>query len=181
MSSFSTKLVLLPQYLDPSPLYWALREHPEFWNQHTARTEHQSSPHHDLDDIWVRYAPDFEKGQKEHESQWYPCADVLPVRPYVDLICQYMGATQLGGVLITRIPPGKMCKPHVDPGWHAERYEKIAFQVTSAPGQKFCFEGEELESRPGQLYWFDNSYKHWVTNDTPYERVTMIVSLRREA
>ena len=179
MSSLPS-LIRLEGYLDTTPLLWALREHPELWNQHKERTTDPSSPHHGLDDIWVRYAPNAELGQEAHESQWYAAAELLPVKPYVNLICQMAGATELGGVLITRIPPGRMCKPHQDHGWHAERYEKFALQVTSAPGQKFCMEDTELETRPGDIYWFDNSKTHWVTNDTPYERITMIVCLRRD-
>ena len=58
---------------------------------------------------------------------------------------------QLGGVLITKVPAGKEVKPHTGPGWHARYYEKFAVQLQSAPGQRFCFEGESLESKPGDL------------------------------
>jgi aspartyl/asparaginyl beta-hydroxylase (cupin superfamily) len=83
-------------------------------------------------------------------------------------------------VLITRIPAGATCRPHVDPGWHARAHDKYAVQITSAPGQAFCFDCERLESRPGDVYWFDNQFTHWVENPTPYERVTMIVCVRKE-
>jgi quercetin dioxygenase-like cupin family protein len=66
------------------------------------------------------------------------------------------------------------------PGLARPRYEKFAVQIASAPGQAFCFEGERLETKPGDVFWFDNQHLHWVTNDTPYERVTMIVCIRKE-
>lgn len=174
----SPKLVLL-DYLDTAPLLWALRCHPELWNTHPLRTEDEASPHHGLDDIWVRYASD-EVGSSAHESVWYPSADLLDVKPYVNMVMSLTGATELGGVLITRIPPGATCKPHQDHGWHAEHYEKFALQVTSAPGQVFHLEDIQLETRPGDIYWFDNSKTHWVTNDTQHERITMIICLRRD-
>jgi quercetin dioxygenase-like cupin family protein len=93
---------------------------------------------------------------------------------------RFVEGVEIGGVLITRIPPGKSVRPHTDPGWHARRYEKYGVQITSAPGQLFCFEGEELETQPGDVFWFDNAHTHWVTNPTHYERITMIVCIRKE-
>jgi quercetin dioxygenase-like cupin family protein len=86
---------------------------------------------------------------------------------------------RLGGVLITRIPPGGEVKPHKDTGWHAGFYEKFAVQVASNEGQAFCFESDELRPMPGDLYTFQNHVLHWVTNPTPEERITMIVCVKR--
>lgn len=175
------KIELLRRGLPVAPIYWALQAHPELWNQHTERTEDPTSPHHGLDDIWARFgAPEDVKRDGPHDSVWYPAADLLGVKPLALDVLRDAGGSRLGGVLITRIPPGKTCRPHTDPGWHARYYAKFGVQITSAPGQMFCFEGEELETRPGDLFFFDNQYRHWVTNPTPYERVTMIVCIRME-
>lgn len=171
---------LLHSGVNVQPMLWALREHPELWDQNPARTENPDSPHFGLSDIWARYAAPGVDGSQPHDSVWYESADLLPVR---ELVMPLMGAVkgeQLGGVLITRIPPGAHCKPHTDPGWHARHYEKFAIQIASAPGQLFCFDGQYLESKPGDIFWFDNSQTHWVTNPTPYERITLIACIRRE-
>lgn len=162
-----------------SPFLWALQSHPELWNTNTTRTESEDSPHYGLSDIWVRYAEDTSVAQDEHESIWYPCADILPVRELVYPLMAMVNGERLGGVLITKIPAGKECKPHKDPGWHASYYEKFAIQIQSSPGQSFNFEGETLESKPGDVYWFDNAYTHWVINPTPYDRITLIVCIRK--
>lgn len=176
------KIDLLQQGLPVAPIYWALLEHPELWNQNKTRTESPDSPHHGLDDIWARYGdPSRAVDGLPHDAFWYPSADVLGVKALCLDIMRAVDGIELGGVLITRIPPGAKCKPHTDPGWHARRYEKYGVQITSAPGQKFCFEGESLETKPGDLFWFDNQYSHWVTNPTQYERVTMIVCIRKDA
>lgn len=157
----------------------ALDAHPEFWNLHTGRTAHPDSPHHGLDDIFVRYGEPGQDSSKPHEAVWYPCADILPVR---ELVYPLMAAFQgdvLGGVLITRIKPGQICKPHVDTGWHAQYYEKFAIQVKAAPGQAFHFEDESLVTKPGDLYTFDNSHMHWVTNNSDEDRITLIACIRR--
>lgn len=175
------KIELLTSGLNVTPIYWALQEHPELWNQHTTRTADPESPHHGLDDIWARFGdPERAKDGAAHDSFWYPAADVIGIKPLCHDLMHMVQGVELGGVLITRIPPGASCKPHTDPGWHARRYDKFAVQITSAPGQRFCFDGESLETKPGDVFWFDNQYTHWVTNETPYERVTMIVCIRRE-
>jgi len=159
-------------------LHWALLEHPELWDQNTARTANPASPHHGLSDIWARYAAPGVDGQKPHQSVWYPCADVLPLRELVEPLVRGVGGLELGGVLITRIPPGARCRPHTDPGWHARHYEKFAVQIASAPGQAFHFEDGHLVTKPGDVFWFDNAHTHWVTNDSNYERITLIVCIR---
>lgn len=176
-----SKIKLISQGAHVAPFLWALQEHPELWNQHTTRTESPDSPHHGLDDIWVRYGdPERAKDGQPHDAFWYPGADVLGLKPFCHDLMRMVDGVELGGILITRIPAGKECRPHTDPGWHALRYEKFGVQITSAPGQKFCFEGEELETRPGDVFWFNNQHLHWVTNPTPYERVTMIACIRKE-
>jgi quercetin dioxygenase-like cupin family protein len=156
-------------------------EHPELWNEHNARTKDESSPHYELDDIWTRFGDtEYAENGQPHNSKWYPSADILGIKALVYDLFRAVEGVELGGVLITRIPAGKECKPHTDPGWHARRYQKFAVQITSAPGQKFCFDEEELETKPGDIFWFDNQYTHWVVNPTPYDRITMIVCIRRD-
>jgi quercetin dioxygenase-like cupin family protein len=175
-----SNLKLLAQGLNVAPIYWALQAHPELWNKHTTRTENPTSPHHGLDDIWVRYGDSDQDPAKPHTAKWYEPADIIGIKTLCLDVMRSVGGSILGGVLITRIPPGASCKPHSDNGWHADAHHKYAVQITSAPGQKFCFDGEELESKPGDLFWFDNQFTHWVTNDTPYERITLIICVRKE-
>lgn len=172
------KIKLLERGVFVSALAWQIRLHPELWNEHRERTE--SGPHAEVDDIWARYAKD-PKEAGPHESIWYPAAEVLgePLTNLVNWVMFRCQGKTLGGVLITRIQAGKSCKPHEDHGWHARQYDKVAVQIESAPRQKFCFEGEELETQPGDVFTFDNQHKHWVTNPTAYERVTLIVCLKR--
>ncbi len=174
------KIKLVAEGVNVSPIYWALQSHPELWNQHTTRTADPASPHHGLDDIWARFGnPARAKDGEAHDSFWYPSADLLGIRQHCYDLMHMTQGDELGGVLITRIPPGASCKPHTDPGWHARRYQKYAVQIASAPGQQFCFEGESLETKPGDVFWFDNQFSHWVTNDTQYERITMIACIRK--
>lgn len=176
------KIKLIASGWGVGAILWQLQNHPELWNQHTARTESADSPHHGLDDIWARFgdAERAEDGQA-HRARWYPAAELLGIKQMCHDLMHMVHGVELGGVLITRIPPGAKCRPHIDPGWHASYYEKFAVQIASGPGQRFCFEGEILETRPGDVFWFDNQHLHWVDNDTPFERISMIVCIKREA
>ncbi len=175
------KIKLIAKNWDVAPILWALQSHPELWNEHTSRTAATESPHHGCDDIWTRFGdPERAQDGAPHAAHWYPAADLLDVRQMCHDLMHMVHGEELGGVLITRIPPGAAVRPHTDPGWHARYYEKFAVQITSAPGQAFHFEGQSLETRPGDVFWFDNQYTHWVTNDTPYERISMIVCIRKE-
>lgn len=163
----------------PLALHWALKKNPEYWDANTARTEPEDSPHHGLSDIWARWAEPGTDGSQPHDSVWYPCVDILPIREIVYPLFNHVKGTRLGGVLITKIPPGQECRPHTDPGWHARFYEKYAVQIESAPEQAFHFKGHRLVTKPGDVFWFDNSQEHWVTNESKYDRITMIVCIRR--
>lgn len=171
---------LLSSGINVAPMLWALHEHPELWDRDTARTSDASSPHHELHDIWARYAAPGVDGGAPHESVWYPCADLMPVRELVYPLMAALHGDQLGGVLITKIPPGKACRPHKDPGWHARHYQKFAIQIQSHPKQAFHFEGQSLVTKPGDLFWFDNQFTHWVTNDSDQDRITLIACIRTD-
>jgi len=161
-----------------APLWWAIKEHPELWNKTPDRTKEPESPHVETSDIYVRYGKD-PLDKEEHESVWYPAAAILPVKPLIFRLMAGVFGERLGGVLITRIPAGKSVKPHVDGGWHAGYYEKFGIQIASAPGQAFCFDNEELVTKPGDVFWFRNDVPHWVTNESKHERITLIVTLKR--
>jgi hypothetical protein len=170
-----------------SALVSQLAAHPEVWNGHTQRTDGYGTPHRQVDDIWVRYNDwaNF-KGDRAafndaHTSVWYPVIGKIPgAWSLARRVMRRVGGEQLGGVLITRIPPGGEVKPHIDTGWHAGYYEKFAVQIKGDKDQAFCFEDAELRPNPGDLYTFDNSRTHWVRNDSDQERITLIICIRRQ-
>ena len=45
--------------------------------------------------------------------------------------------------------------------------------------QAFHFDDAELRPLPGDIYTFDNARRHWVTNDSDEDRITLIVCVRR--
>ena len=166
--------------IDVMPLVLTIQRNPQLWNQNTQRTQPPGSPHHGLSDIWVRYSEGDPDPVKEHDSVWYPAYQELPqVREIIFNLMRYVEGERLGGILITKIPPGKACLPHVDTGgWHAGYYDKYAIQLQGNAQQAFCFNGEKFSARPGDIYWFNNQEEHWVTNESQEDRMTMIVCIR---
>ncbi len=116
----------------------------------------------------------------EHVSEWYPVAEILTEgQRLAQQIAADHGATALGMVLLTWIPPGHQVYPHIDGGWHAGHYEKFALQVRGGREQIFHVEDEQLVTEDGDLFWFDNSQPHWVKNNSGHDRMTLIVCIRR--
>lgn len=169
--------------LDVAAAVRQIEDNPQFWDIHRSRTEVYGTPH-DVSDIWVRYndlknlGPAF---NDEHESVWYPCIDRLNyLLPLIHRVYEFVDGVKLGGVLITRIRPGKEVRPHVDTGWHAGHYDKFAVQLQGHKDQCFRFEDSELRPESGDVYTFDNSRLHWVTNQSPVDRMTLIICIRRQ-
>lgn len=176
----------LPFSLNVEPLRVQLREHPELWNEHRARTAHPRSPHRKTSDIWLRFRELSELNEPERfretfECSWYPASDALAAsKDLTAAICALMGPCELGGVLLTRIPPGACVYPHRDLGWHAEHYaEKIGVLIEGNSRQAFCFENREHRCDPGDAFVFHNQEPHWVENGTDESRITLIVCVRR--
>lgn len=170
---------------DVAPLVAEIEAHPEVWNTHRMRTDAYETPHKAVSDIWVRYndwanwTGDVQAFNGPHTSVYYPVIGVIPaVLDLIDQVIATVGGTELGGVLITKIPPGGEVKPHIDGGWHAAHYRKFAVQLLGNDRQAFCFEDSELRPEPGDLYTFDNSRLHWVKNESDTDRMTLIVTLR---
>ncbi|GAA0260617.1 hypothetical protein GCM10009126_27580 [Rhodanobacter caeni] len=170
---------------DVAPLLAQIDAHPDVWNRHTMRTEAYGTPHAKIDDIWVRYnawenfTGDIAAFNGPHASTWYPVVNDIPaVKPLVFDVMRLVEGEQLGGVLITRVPPGGRVEPHIDDGWHASYYHKIAVQLRGNAEQAFCFDDAELRPMPGDVYTFDNSQRHWVVNESHDERITLIICIR---
>jgi len=175
---------MLPHRYDVSEAVAQIQAQPDVWNRHTQRT--YDGDHKGVSDIWVRFrdfsefdgSPDF--FMTEHQSVWYPVAYQLPA--VIDLVSQLfrnVDAEKLGGVLITKIPPGGEVKPHTDGGWHASYYTKYAIQLMGDQKQLFGFDDCELRANDGDSYTFDNSKTHFVKNLSTRDRITLIICVRK--
>ena len=175
--------------LDVKPLQIALIRQPKLFGKYPQRGNFETSPHKSMKDIWVRYndiEPFLAKGNlegfdQEHDSVWYPAAYAIPqVRKVVFDLMRIVEGERLGGILITKLPPGGKIDVHVDGGWHAKYYDKYFVPVLGEEGTSFCFDDGCIVPKIGEAWWFDNSVPHWVENNTDSDRIAMIVCIRHQ-
>lgn len=161
----------------------------DLFGKYPMRGDFPASPHSEMKDIWVRYndvqpflkSGDWSKFADEHDSKWYEAADRLPsARNIAFQIMSEEQGERLGGVLITKLPPGGRIKKHTDSGWHSDYYDKYYVAVKSPKGSVFGFDDGNIAAEDGQIFWFDNSHPHWVENHTDDDRISMIVCIRTD-
>ena len=156
--------------------------HTELWDLFGFRKTAPNTPHSGMTDIWVRsnklekVGPEF---CDEHYSVWYDAAKKLPaVKKFVMDLMAFVGGENLGGVLITKIPPGGKILPHVDDTWHAKFYDKFYLQIQGSESQSFASLDHDYRPETGSVYWFNNTREHWVENNSDIDRITLIVCIR---
>ncbi len=173
--------------IDPAPLLRELAMQPELWDQRPERRLAAGSPHGEMQDIWVRYRDqaEIDDPQRYAEPHWgvfYPAWQALPsLRPIVFGLMALTQSVHLGGVLITRLPPGARVHGHVDRSWHATFHNcKVYVALKTNPACINWFEDAQFVMQPGEGWWFNNQVTHGVDNHGDDERIALVVSMRRE-
>jgi|SRR6267154_725530 len=176
--------------INVDPLNFILKRNEYLWNQKTLRKDQDNSPHLAMSDIWVRYNDDKENKRTGdysdfhnlHYPIWYPSINQLPMIRNIALgLMTKMSAVHLGGILITKIPPGGRIEPHIDNNWHANFFNcKLYIPIQS--NQK-CFnrcEDEVVVMNSGECWYFNNNVEHEVINNGNDDRITLIICMRVE-
>ena len=175
------RLNVIPALLD-------LKLNPDAWDRYSERAN-AYGPHQGVSDVWVRYRDRAEfNGSWEdfvnqpHEAVWYPEAECLPaVKDICFELMHWVRGERLGGVIITRIPPGGKVDPHIDGGFNAMHYNcKVMVTLEGHPDQALHYEEGSYSAQPGECVWFNNRRTHWVTNDSPVDRISLVVCMRTD-
>jgi hypothetical protein len=174
--------------LDVAPILAELDAAPELWNEHADRTTRKNSPHAASSDVWLRYFPrsslqydsDFDR---ENRCEFYPAWSRLPsLHRVVWSLMASLQATELGGCLLTRLPPCACILPHADASWHARHFNrKVYLALKSNPWCINRCEDEAVSFRAGELWSFVNTVPHSVENGGADERIAAIMCFRSEA
>lgn len=157
------------------------------WNAQRFRTEFPSTPHVDVDDIWLRFS-DPEKCTTttqvigDDKPVWHPAADVLTeAKPIVLDLMRFLNAYELGRLLITRIPPGGKILPHRDDaGEYVSMKDVARYHVVlqGLPGSLFRCGDETVCMQTGTIWWFNAFEEHEVLNNSKDDRIHMLVDVR---
>ena len=172
------------QAIDVNPAVNELYNNSHLFGQINIRREQPTSPHVEMRDIWLRYKPldemiasgDYSALCDEHMPQWLQ--DLPECKKICRQVLRIVNGDILGGVFITKLPPGGKIKPHIDGGWHAAFYDKYFVPLQNKEGAVFGFEDGNINALEGDVWKFDNSITHWVTNNSDSERIAMIVCIR---
>ncbi len=161
--------------------------HPELWGSYDLRQRVPGSPHRDADDVWLR-GPDPEEMARDntvvarpHLSVFWPAWKLVPsLHPVVGSLMGIVGATGLGGILLTRIKPVQKVHWHTDQNyWHARAYNpKLYIPLRGNDGCVNLVEDEKLVMHPGEVWTFDNNKMHAVENNGDEDRIVAIVCTR---
>lgn len=182
--------MLLSKGLDTTPLLLAIMRRPELWKEDTYLRDYPQGPFGQVESIMLRFPVKSVKQTQEeveqhllthdpHESIDYPPYKLLPeARPLVMSLLHYVGGERLGRVMINKIAPGGVIFPHADTPLHCEYYTRFHIVLKSAPGVMFRCGDERAYFEPGSAFWFNNALEHEVINESPDDRIHLVMDAR---
>lgn len=171
--------------IDVVPLAVELARNEDLWDRNPQRRTYPGSPHAAMTDITVRYMPEefitLEERRREHRNVFWPAWHFMPaLRPLVFALMARVQAVELGSIIITRLPPGKMIEPHSDVGSWAAGFYNCKCHLTVLGSASVRCDEDVCEFSMGQIWTFDNLLLHSVHNEGTVDRISVIVSLRCE-
>lgn len=153
----------------------------DLWKEDTYLRNYPQGPFGDVQSIICRF-PSHElvlAGGDEHENFDQPVYKQLPeARRIVQALMARVGGERLGRVIINKIRPGGVITPHKDSPSHAEYYDRFHVVLQSSPGVVFRAEDEQVYMAPGDTWWFQNAVEHEVINNSPIDRIHLVVDIR---
>lgn len=171
--------------IDVHPLLAQVESHSELWDTDNSWTYGKTtSAIYNVSNIVLRWNR-IVGGDKLAFSLLYEA------RPIVDRVMSLVKGDFLGKVLITRLQPGQRINPHihVSPPGVPRVYHTYQIPLSVYPGCVFGCDDEdprlsgrwaenEIYMESGNVYWFENTVSHWVTNDSPEERISMLMDVK---
>lgn len=165
--------------IDVQPLLAQINTNPQLWHTETEWTAKKpQSAIYETENIVLRY----NKSSEPYKNDWNrPPLNVLSeAKPIIFDLMKAIQGEHLGKIVITRLKPGEKIDFHIDqmpPGipLYFQRYQ-IPLQVSK--GVRFIVDGDEQYLEPGTAWWFDNQKMHSVANDSPDDRISMLVDIR---
>ena len=169
--------------VDVVPVMLELHRAPELWDRDPDRRLYAGTPHSAMTDITVRYMPrdeiTMEARGREHRNIFWPAWFALPaLRPMVFALMARVAAVELGSILITKLPPGKMIEPHSDAGNWAPTFYNCKAHITLAGTALVRCADDACKFDTGTIWTFDNLLTHSIENVGDVDRIVCIVSMR---
>jgi hypothetical protein len=154
---------------------------PNLWNERTERKDPEWSPHHEVDDIWLRTTA---AGADRRDAVNLPTMDLLPSnRHLLFYTAARLQAGRIGRAFISRLAPGGKITPHRDIGDDLSKYYDFEayysrFHIVLQGSSHFYAGDEVVEMNKGELWQFDGSQEHWIENTGQTDRIHLFFDLR---
>jgi len=120
----------------------------------------------------------FKKGWKRFYLKWYdkalPSAELLCPRT-VELVNRI---PNVRGAMFALLPGGSHLNPHRDPFAGSLRYH-LGLSTPNSDDCRIFVDGQIYAWRDGEDVMFDETYVHWVKNETPQTRVILFCDIER--
>lgn len=162
------------------PLLIQILRYGELWDK--AHIAEKWKPHHpeiDVSEILLRY-PSSGDEVDDIQCDWQGPAAKLPAgRDLALTVMAHVRGEQLGRVILTKLPPGKVIYPHADTiGKYSHWYTRFHVPIQSQEGVMFRCGEEQTTMLTGELHWFDHSKLHSIENRSQSDRINLIVDVR---
>ena len=120
----------------------------------------------------------FKKGWKRFYLKWYDKA-----LPSAELLCPKTvelvnSIPNVKGAMFALLPGGSHLNPHRDPFAGSLRYH-LGLATPNSDACRIFVDGEEYSWRDGEDVMFDETYVHWVKNETDITRVILFCDIER--
>jgi beta-hydroxylase len=120
----------------------------------------------------------FKRGWKRFYLTWYdgPLPSALQLCPKTVAIIKQIPSVK--GAMFTLLPPGSHLNPHRDPYAGSLRYH-LGLSTPNSDDCRIFVDGQPYSWRDGEDVMFDETFVHWVRNDTDQTRVILFCDVER--
>lgn len=138
--------------------------HQDLFNEDMKRTK--EGPFREVDDIILR---------EDLADRPLHMKALSHAKPMVLDLMRGVSGVQLGSIVIERLQPGRRIAPHVHKDEWYTRYQIV---LQGLPGALFTCGDESVNMRTGEIWWCDERAEHFSINNSPDDRVHMLVDVR---
>lgn len=167
----------IAESVDVGQLMHAVARQHGLWDADKLRTTFDGTPHAEVNDILLRFGkPDGDDLDAEDREaiKLIPGAKTMALN-----LMHLVRGSRLGRVVITKLDPGKKILPHADTqGAYASYYTRYHLVLQGLPGSLFSCGDETVNMLTGEIWWFDASAVHALSNNSKDDRVHMLVDVR---
>lgn len=170
--------------LDTSDLFKEVKDNLELFGELPLRTCSEDSPHRECTDILLRGPAISEDSTLESLWNEVQCINYKTIEKFpliynhvLDLM-RLENGTQLGRVIITKLPAKGKVQEHIDAGYAGDFYMRYHTVLQGTEGNTFKSGDEEVQMLTGEVWYINNHIPHSVFNDSTTDRIHLICDIK---